>query len=579
MYDVINDFHAGVDTRKGPFTSKPGTLLVCRNGHITRGGEIEKRKAFVPFSQLPTGLTFGQQACAGNIYVFGSTVTPASLPPNVQYQQLISALGVGDAMTSVLFTENFNGTIYAIAQFASGSIYHYYGGVRVTTWDGIASTVADSTGVASLFATLVSNEPYFTATFLGAVCTITSKENNQPFTISGSAAQGSTATSLPTITIATTQAAGASQPQISTVTIGGGFDPSDLFTLTLGIVSIPYQKVLTISGESAGIGLTAKTFNTIVYSTARSLLYFCQVNDPTQWGTNVNGSGNINMTNQSSGSENLTGIGVFLGKMAIFSRRATQVWNINADPTQNTQSQVINTIGTFAPKSIVNNGDIDLFFLSDAGIRSLRPRDASNITTVSDLGTNIDTLLQQDLLSLTPAQKQAATAIMEPTDGRYWLAVGPRVYTYSSFPTPGIQAWSWYEPGFNITELSYNNGQIYARAGDTIYLYGGADNNTYDSTTCTAQIPFIDGGKPGTFKIIEAMDACVDGTWGISVATDAAAPNVFSLPSIITGQTYSKQKIGCVGKGTHVSVQMQSMGTEYARISNLVIYFDGESPK
>ena len=46
-YVIVEDFAGGVDVRKGETTAPPGTARSIVNAHITRGGEIEKRKAFI----------------------------------------------------------------------------------------------------------------------------------------------------------------------------------------------------------------------------------------------------------------------------------------------------------------------------------------------------------------------------------------------------------------------------------------------------------------------------------------------------------------------------------------------------
>jgi hypothetical protein len=74
MYQVISNFNGGLDARKYFLSLPPGTLTTLVNGHITQGGEIEKRKAFVP-SQLPAG-TFGAQETLDGIVVFGSRTLP-----------------------------------------------------------------------------------------------------------------------------------------------------------------------------------------------------------------------------------------------------------------------------------------------------------------------------------------------------------------------------------------------------------------------------------------------------------------------------------------------------------------------
>ena len=53
-YIALEDMRAGLDARKGVASAPAGTLREALNGHITPGGEFEKRKAFVQTS-LPSG--------------------------------------------------------------------------------------------------------------------------------------------------------------------------------------------------------------------------------------------------------------------------------------------------------------------------------------------------------------------------------------------------------------------------------------------------------------------------------------------------------------------------------------------
>jgi len=67
---VIQNFKFGLDSRRSELTSVPGTLLRAVDCHINQGGEIEKRKSFVKWSQ--PAYTFGALATLGGIYTFGS---------------------------------------------------------------------------------------------------------------------------------------------------------------------------------------------------------------------------------------------------------------------------------------------------------------------------------------------------------------------------------------------------------------------------------------------------------------------------------------------------------------------------
>ncbi len=74
MYQVITNFNGGLDARKFFLSLPPGTLTGLVNGHITQGGEIEKRKAFIP-TPLPLNV-HGAQPTANGLVVFGSRDTP-----------------------------------------------------------------------------------------------------------------------------------------------------------------------------------------------------------------------------------------------------------------------------------------------------------------------------------------------------------------------------------------------------------------------------------------------------------------------------------------------------------------------
>lgn len=146
-YFVIEDFKAGLDTRRMAVSSVPGSLVELTNAHITRGGEIEKRPAFVPVSTLPPN-TFGLSSVGTNMYIFGSIAAPslsADAPANLTYQKLDHPSGL--AMTKVLHVNGFTGLPYVVAQYADGSVWHFYNGTRIAAWnDGRARASFNITG-------------------------------------------------------------------------------------------------------------------------------------------------------------------------------------------------------------------------------------------------------------------------------------------------------------------------------------------------------------------------------------------------------------------------------------------------
>lgn len=132
----VRELIGGLDTRRMPEAAPDGTLIRADDGHITSGGEFEKRAAFVPRYALPAG-TVGLAHTRNSLIVFGHQTEPGGIPPGVVYQRLQHPDSV--ALARILSYDLFAGRVYVVAQFEDTSIHHFYDGVRVEDWfDGRA---------------------------------------------------------------------------------------------------------------------------------------------------------------------------------------------------------------------------------------------------------------------------------------------------------------------------------------------------------------------------------------------------------------------------------------------------------
>jgi hypothetical protein len=136
-YQTVDNFVAGLDTRKSPLTSPAGTLTRLVNAVITPGGEIAKRRAFVPVASVPG--SFGLAATASTLYVFGHNVAP-TLPSWSVPGVTLAGLSVPNAATDLVQTDYdvFDGLIYLATSQPSGADAatknpHYYGNPLVLT--------------------------------------------------------------------------------------------------------------------------------------------------------------------------------------------------------------------------------------------------------------------------------------------------------------------------------------------------------------------------------------------------------------------------------------------------------------
>jgi hypothetical protein len=571
-YLSVQNFKEGLDTRRSKITAPAGTLRRAVNCHVTRGGEIEKAKAWVSKYTLPAG-TFGMHGTDNALYVFGSDSNPG-VPSGVTYQRLESASGTAD-MTEIIASESFNGVPYVVAKFDDGNVHHFYNGTRVTAWDSIAPAITTLDTLGTALAALIDASPTASASYNAGTnkITVTGRTNDVGFSIYAETVnQGATGDNA--IATAQTQAAGGGLPQINELTLSGTYEAADLWLVY--ITNSPAdseQEAYAVSGAASGTGGPLLTFETKIYTATQSLLYFSEINAPTVWeGT---GSGFINIANQSGGSTTLTALAPYQNYIAVFTRRSVQIWFVDTDPINNRKVQVLDNVGTMASRSAVNFGEIDVFFLSDMGVRSLRARDSSNSANVFDVGTSIDTLVREILAANTEDAVSKACAVIEPTEGRYLLAIGDKVLVYSFFPASKISAWTTYEPGFSVDWWAVRNNALYARAGNTIYLYGGDDGETYDGTEVVIELAHLDAGKPATRKAFKGLDAACDGLWQIEMNLDPKL-DVWDDVGAVTDENFSLPSFGLSGQATHIGIRLTSPDTfeDYARLSSLAVHFD-----
>ena len=362
--------------------------------------------------------------------------------------------------------------------------------------------------------------------------------------------------------------------QVTSVTINGSLSAGTKVSITINddLLTNPY-----VFGASRVADLQPSfsiTYKAKEYAAVGSTMYFSALNNATKWGIYDLGSGFIDMSNNFGGRESLTGFGVYQNNLAVFSRRNVQLWYLDADPSQNQQRQILANTGCLAPDSVVSMGSIDLLYLADNGIRSLRARENTDTAFASDIGSPIDSIVIEHMATLTNAQIESARAIVEPLDGRYWLALGDKVFVLSYFPGSSISAWSMYEPGFSITDMAVKDDKVYARSGNSIYVYGGEDGATYDSCQVVVELPYMDGRKPATYKRCKGVDVTIQGEWKVYMGFDHTNPNARDLIATPNQPTFAMGKIDAVGIGTHFGLRMTSQSPGYARIANVIVHFD-----
>lgn len=354
------------------------------------------------------------------------------------------------------------------------------------------------------------------------------------------------------------------------IVISGTPQVGDKFNIKLGTRNFGFV------GKPTGNVTALETLKDKVHAAVGSIFYYCGIALPTRWDYLEDGigAGFNNTATSASGADTITGMSKYQGNLAVFTRWSTQIWFIDPDPAGNRQLQVLDNIGALSARSITAVGDIDVFFLSDTGIRSLRARDSSNAAFVSDIGTPIDPLIIKVLRGLTEDQKRKACSIVEPEDGRYCLAIGRTVYVFSYFATAKISAWGTYDYPSDVLWLTLLNGRVYARcADDMLYLVGAEGNDTYDETEVVVITPFMDARQPATHKQITGIDLGIEGEWLVDIALDPANPEFYERVAQIDQPTFAMMDIPVSGISSHFKLRLRSKGAGYARLANIAVHY------
>jgi hypothetical protein len=337
-----------------------------------------------------------------------------------------------------------------------------------------------------------------------------------------------------------------------------------------GTTHVWYDGVILIEADTTPArGKYNRTYKTKMYRTDDVYLRFAGAGDPSVTdpaSTTHPGAGFINIAINDPDGETLQGMEVFYDKMAVFARLMTQIWALDPDPSNDQLSQVLR-IGTLAPHSIMQFGTGDILFLSDSGVRSLKALTINLSASVSDVGSAIDLILSP-IMRANPVAASNARGVVQPLYGRYWMRLDDTIYVLSYFPAGDITAWSTFKLGFVVDDMAVVENRVFVNdpAGN-LYLYGGLDLATYDSSKVTVRTPHHAAEEPTTNKRVKSFDVICTGAWSVSLGMIPNNTELFELSANIAGTTLGLQSIPFAGYGTHVGVHMEHQAPGPATIS------------
>lgn len=346
-------------------------------------------------------------------------------------------------------------------------------------------------------------------------------------------------------------------------------------TWTVSIASSSGNVTFGVGNLHALTPTVCFTYKNRVYLGMGTQVNYSENFDPTAFEEQSPGAGFLRYLTNFGSQDVIGALSQLQGRLAIFGRRSIQLWTTDADPNNFAIAQTLDNIGTAAPLSVQNIGDFDVYFLDDTGVRSLRVMEVTLNAMIDDIGSPIDDFVRAALLTNAAS---TAVSIVEPTNKQYWLYLGGNIYCLSRFRTSKVSAWSTFLPKdqagttFAPKKMVVLNGRVYIRGtaggSDYLYLYGDADNTTYDANTpVTVQLPWLAGGGksnlPDTTKQGVGCSAVWQGNWKLQVSFDPQS-NTFktvipargsaATPNALTDSTYDLGKYSIPGMfGTHFS--------------------------
>jgi hypothetical protein len=267
-----------------------------------------------------------------------------------------------------------------------------------------------------------------------------------------------------------------------------------------------------------------------IFATKDDVVRFSATSAPRDWTTSGD-AGFLGVGVQQSGVTTPTALGEYSGNMVVFFRDSSQVWTVDPDPAQMQFVQGLD-IGCPYPHGAANMAG-DVFFASYDGIRSITTQSTTGNMIDVDVGSPIDSLVKKNF-----SAGDDIRAFYFRGGGQFWVMKGSFAYVYSFSRTSKISAWSKYEFPFAITDVTELDGDLYFRAGDTVYKL---DDNAYTDAGVNFSIgiefPYLDFKTPGVLKQIVGMDAVMVGTGDFSIKFDARQPDFVTPPVELSGDT------------------------------------------
>ena len=323
-----------------------------------------------------------------------------------------------------------------------------------------------------------------------------------------------------------------------------------------------------------------------IFSPGTETVPYSKTNDPTDW-TTAGDAGFLPTGIQASGDATPVAVARYNDQVAVLHSDATQLWNVDPDPTLMALDQVLD-VGTDKYRGFGNIGG-DLIILTGFGFRSISLQQQTLTNEDVDIGSPIDALVRADLAAGDiPAY---AYSTIYRRGGQFMILADStsnpgftRAYVLSLSRIAKLTAWTYYDFGLNQTggldllDAVELDGVLYFNRGNAD-VYALDDTVSADNGIAfqhLALMPYLSFKKPGQRKRVLGLDVAMQGRSNVSVLYDANDTSRVAALGELSGDSRPGGVIPVEVAGSELALQFDGTHTEAWQHDLATVYYDLE---
>ena len=260
-------------------------------------------------------------------------------------------------------------------------------------------------------------------------------------------------------------------------------------------------------------------------------IHYSASGDPTDWTktSDAGGSAGLPTGRESVGDSVPLALGSYKSRLVVFNSDNTQIWRTDVDPANISIETTLGSVGSQWPTCVQVVGD-DLFFLTDAGFRSIGQQIYTGNLQDTDVGSPIDELVHAKLVAST---RVGTTATLEPGSafynglGQYMCFIDKEIFVFTFARMSKVTAWSRYLTPYTIQAITPYGEYMFIRMNDNIYVFNPDSFQDAGATAIPLEVTssYQAFKKPGRWKQIVGSDVMFNGTAEVQHRWDARHPS------------------------------------------------------